>query len=416
MASTAGTLTARRPTGDEYDIADGDRYEVLATALRTWTLDGLDPVADLEVVVRADVPRGLIRALKDLYDPLVGIDVEGRALEAWFGRDGFGQRALVVEITGGVVGPPETDEARRLVAGLLFKDDDIQYDLSRTDVELPADLNAPIGSEVYVWDGQTLVWRMHPVARARHGDAFAAVTATVVACRQAIDELLERVRSLDAVRDATTDDGLRSLVTAQASLERDIEARLDLLGTTSGRAVAAHLDALVRKTGLAERMRSVADLLARSRRTIELELALRERQLSAQAAASAADVRTVVVVFAVVSVVLGVVTMVIDLGGLPDPDDARIPRVPTAIALAVLVSLGAAVVAITVLFAARRALSARSVRPARFVTAASTVLGGAGLVWVALVPQVVVLVVSLGLVMSAAVLVAWQLRLATGED
>lgn len=415
---SAGPYGVERPSGPEYDVVAADAYEVTGTVLRTWCHDGLDQVADLCVEVRADRPRGLIRALKDLYDPKVAVVLEGARLEQRFSCDRFGRRALVVEMTGGVDGPPDDDESRRLVAGLLFKDDDIGYDLSRTDAELPADLNAPIGSEVFVWDGQTLVWRMHPVARARHGDAFAEITATVVACGQAADELLERVRSLDDARVTTTDDRLRSVMTAQASLERDVQARLDLLAARVGRPAAAHLDALVRKTGLADRIRSVADLLARSRRTIELELSLHERRLSAQAAASAADVRTVVVVFAVVSVVLGVVTLVVDLGGLPDPAAARIPQLPTAIALAVLVSLGAAVVAFAVLLAARTAFRMPAARAVRVATAGAAVTGSAGLVWVALVPQVPVLVVSLGLVLSAAVLVAWQLRLAadTGDD
>lgn len=417
VPDATGPVGVRRPpTGSEYAQLPTDHYDITGVALGTWHHEGLAPVADLAVDVCAAEPRGLIRALKDLYDNNVEVSIAGRTVEAWAGATGgFGKRALVVEMTGGVDGAPESDEARRLVAGLLFKDDDITYDLARTGAETPADLNAPIGSEIFVWDGQTLIWRMHPVARERHGESFAKVTATVVACRQAVDELLGDVRALRETPRDQSDIRLASIAQAQASLERDIQARLDLLATSVGRPAAAHLAAMVRQTGLADRIDSLADLLARSQRTIELELALRDRQLSAQAAASTADVRTVVVVFAVVSVLLSIASLVMELSGLPEPDDARVPRLPTAVAVAALVSLGAGAIAMAVLRAAKVKLRAERAASVRAVTIVVAVVGCIGLVWVAVAAQLWLLLLALGFVLAATVLVAWQLRLAADD-
>lgn len=413
----AADYQVRRPSGPEYDVTPDDHYDVDLIELGSWRLDGLAPVAELAVSVRAAHPRGLIRALKDLYDTHVAIDIDGRTLEACFATTSpFGKRALVIEMTGGVDGPPDTDEARRLVAALMFKDADITYDPAKTDIEAPNDLNAPDGSEIFVWTDQTLVWRMHPVARERHGSSFTAVTATIVACRQATDELLTEVRALRDTPPDRADERLASIAAAQATLERDIQPRLDLLSTNIGRPAAAHLAALVRQTAIDQRIESLADLLARSQRTVELELALDERRLSSRAASSAADVRTVVVVFAVVSVLLGIASLVLELGSLPEPADARIPRLPTAIATAVLVSLGAVAVAVTVLLAARIALRADLQRTVRVVTAVVAVSGCAGLIWVVAAAELWLLVVALGLVLASAMLVAWQLRLSPDPD
>ena len=209
----------------------------------------------------------------------------------------------------------------------------------------------------------------------------------------------------------SADAHLASLSAAQGSLERNIQARLERLGTSLGRPAAAHLDALARHTGLDKRIQSVADLLARSRRTIELDLALRERELNAQTAASTADVRSVVVLFAVATVVLNLVALVIDVGGLPKPDGSRFPRLATVISVSMLASLGAAVLSIAVLLAAKGSPRPHQARLMRLVAGMLAAVGSAGLVWVLSEPSSWVVAASVLCVIASSLVLAWALRL-----
>lgn len=413
VGRTRSSYLVDRPEGPEYQVTQEDEYEVDEVVFRCWLIDGLDPVAEIHVSIAANTPRGMIRALKDLQDPLVRVLSDNRALEEWYGFDHeFGHRGLVVEMTGGWEGLSGSRESDSLIARLMFKDDDIHYELARTEIEMPNDLNAPIGTEIYVWDTQTLVWRTHPVARQRHGHSFAEVTAAVVACLQTTDALLDEVRTLSAKNDTTTDSRLGMILSAQASLERHVQAPLDRLSTSLGRPAAAHLAALVRQTRVDTRIRTVADLLARSRQTIELELSLRERELSARTAASTADVRTIVVLFALVSVVISVVTLVIDFGQLPNPETARFPSLALVTALALLFGVGAAVLSLSLLSAAQTALSQAHTRVVRPITAMLAAAGVAGCIWVIMEPQPWVVAASVACVVGATLLLALQLRLA----
>jgi hypothetical protein len=414
------TLTQRRPDGPEYAFAQDCPYETLSIEVGIWSEEKRYQVAELQLHVRASDERGIILALKDLYDPDVTIFLDDAPLSEFFSEPlglgdsaaVFGHRALVIDMHDS---RQHLDASKdRVIPQLLFKDFDIEYDLSQTGAELPEDLNAPVDNEIYVWAGQTLIWRANAELRRRFSRELIAVTASAVAAQERTESLLESIRDLRQKHEAP-EKALVKIADLQRELEHFVQAPLQTLASSLGRPMARYLQAQVRQMNMDSRVEELADLLAQAQRTAELELKLKERAAAEQAAEAAADVRTIVTIFAVVSVLLNISGMMIAGISIPTISDARFPSLTSTVAVVALMGLGVAALAVLLLVFGRIRATPQQRRIVRIATGGVAALGVSGLVSVVVLGGFgvapVMLIVSFGLLAVASLLLAWQLRL-----
>ena len=346
-------VRVRRPQTSEYPVAN-PTYRVTGVSTALWTAEGLPDVGELRVAVAAQDVAQVVEALKDLYDPAVEIEVDDQALETCFGADAgihsFGGRALVVLLDGG----SDADGGRSWgdeigdseLAQLLCKDTALAFDLGRMQAELPQDLNAARRNEILVWGEQTVVRSIDPELRRRGWvDSMVALTALVTACRQVTESVTDAMRALRSAEGSASAQ-LRSLVAQRTRHEHAVTSRLDAVALSIGRPLGSYVESLVRQSRLDRAVKTLEIGLAESLRTIEVEVRLEERARAEQTAAAAGDVRTVVSVFAVVSILLSILGLAVGLASVPNPDQSRFGAISTVLSASVLVFVGAAAVAL----------------------------------------------------------------------
>ena len=149
---------------------------------------------------------------------------------------------------------------------------------------------------------------------------------------------------------------------------------------------------------------------------------MEERRRAAEAAHAARDLRTVVSIFAIVSLLFGIIGVVIGMTSIPLPSESRFGHLADMVAVAVLAFLCSAAVSLVVVRSTtRRSIDDVRVRRRWRTGLAVALLGAAGLLVAAIVvpegPMSIVLVcAAVGLVVTSATQLARVFRLSSEPE
>lgn len=413
----------RRPVGDEYADPSALAYEVRLVEVMYWSVVGLPNVVEVRLSIAGHSFAEVISAVKDLYDPRVAVLIDGVDAVALVpgaspGVDALaqGHRNVVIDLSASQLPAATSLEHRAILGQLLCKDTALEFDSGSMTIGVPGDLNAAAGNEVYVWGEETVIWRLEPRLRTGWSEQILAVNAFMTAAREGMEQRLHEVQSLWGDR-TSPEDALRRLVESQASHELLVQARLDSLRVSLSRPMASYTNQLAEHCNVAESADRFRRLVDQTMRAISLEVQLVEKDAARRSAQAAADVRIVVAIFAIVSVLANVVALSLAITALPPGSASRFRHLEFGFGVALLLTIAAVAIAVLLVVSARSQVN--EARRSRYIVVAcvAAVLALAGLMLVSLTrsgTSAVVGLVLAGVGMSvAAVALTRTLRLAS---
>lgn len=339
-----GTPEPKRPSATYQRLAaSGDigSYKVIKTELQGRVVADAGEAAIVWMEVHADSWDGIIQACKDNYDPRVSFELGGATLAEQFGPEHFGRwdgpkglefgrtqaQLLILEripvrrrrLIGRDFDPARAID-HELLRQLLFKDVDISYRPLYSPVSFPADINAPSGTFVAVWAGNSIVAGYGEKLKNRI-EEMVRVVAQVVVAKEACGQLIDYTRrqfsdpSAEARRDPNR-------VTQRAGILFDlqlrytfaVEAHLPNVAEVGGRPLDSYHRAVATEMGLVNRAEATARLLDRLAQAVRAD---RDNVNLIATLTGARAARVVAVVVATLGPIIGAVALFATLATIP---------------------------------------------------------------------------------------------------